>query len=109
LRGIHTPFLIVIGSAIILNKEQPEFSEFAHLNVNVFHYYFMGFVQCRNNTLDTSLGRYKGLENPQTSKQNKETNRCPIKFHLQQSITAVCKVFDESPTPEQEGFSQLRT
>jgi hypothetical protein len=38
--------LIVIGSAIILNKEQPEFSEFVHLNVNVFHYYFMGFVQC---------------------------------------------------------------
>jgi hypothetical protein len=30
--------LLVIGTALILNKEQPWFSEFAHLNVNVFHY-----------------------------------------------------------------------
>jgi hypothetical protein len=58
-------------------------------------------------TLGTSLGRYKGLENQQISKQNKETDRCPLKFHLQQSITEACKVFDESPTPEQEGFFQL--
>jgi hypothetical protein len=36
--------LIVIGSAIILNKNSQSFSEIVHLNVNVFHYYFMGFV-----------------------------------------------------------------
>jgi hypothetical protein len=64
------------------------------LNVKIIHF-------------GTSLGRYKGLENQKTSKQNKETYRCPFKIHLQQSNTEACKVFDESPTPEQGGFFQL--
>jgi hypothetical protein len=36
--------LIVIGSAILFNKEQPLLSQFATSYVIVFHYIFMGFV-----------------------------------------------------------------
>jgi hypothetical protein len=47
------------------------------------------------------------LKDPQISKQNTETHCCLFNFHFQQSNTKACKVFDESPTPKLEGFSQL--
>jgi hypothetical protein len=33
-----------IGTAVILNKKQPLFSEIVSLHMNVFHYNFVGLV-----------------------------------------------------------------
>jgi hypothetical protein len=66
--------------------------------------FFWVLFNNQNTTLGTSLGRYKVLENQSISKPNQETDCCSLKFHLQQLNTEACKVFDESPTPKQEGF-----
>jgi hypothetical protein len=63
---------------------------------------FVGFTYYRNNILCTSLGRYKGIENQQTSSKQKKYT-LSIKFSSSAVITEVCKVFDESPTPKLEG------
>jgi hypothetical protein len=53
------------------------------------------------------LGRYKGVENTSNSRLNKEVYYSLLKFHFQPSITEVCQVFDESPTPELRDFSHF--
>jgi hypothetical protein len=47
------------------------------------------------------------VEKQHNSQQNTELDCCLSNFHFQQSNISVCKVFDESPTPNLRGFLQF--